>query len=47
MVCRDGFTYMIHLSTYTLDYEKSVRLEESYKQLGYMNGYMITRVEQF
>ena len=47
MVCRDGFTYMIYLSTYTLDYEKSVRLEESYKQLGYMNGYMITRVEQF
>ena len=40
-------TYMIHLSTYSLDYEESVRVEESMTQVFYMMGYMVVRVEQF
>jgi hypothetical protein len=47
VVWRGGFTYYIHLSTYTFDYEQSVRIEESGKQVFYMAGYMITRVEQY
>jgi len=47
IIYRDGYTYLLTLSTYTLDYEQSVRFEESGKQIFYMSGYMITRVEQF
>ena len=47
IIYRDGYTYLITLSTYTLDYEQSVRFEESGKQIFYMSGYMITRFENF
>ena len=46
-IYRNGYTYIVTVGTYTLDYEESKRIEESMYQVFYMIGYMITRVTIF
>ena len=46
-VYREGHTYILTVGTYPGDYESSERVEKSYEQIGYMMGYMITRIKTF
>ncbi|MBR77579.1 MAG: hypothetical protein CMD36_06665 [Flavobacteriales bacterium] len=46
-IYRNGYTYIVTVGTYTLDYEESKRIEESMYQVFYMIGYMVTRVTLF
>ena len=46
-VYREGHTYILTVGTYPGDYESSERIEKSYEQIGYMMGYMITRIKIF
>jgi len=47
VVYRDGHSYVITVATYPGDYESSEMISKSYEQIGYMMGYMITRIVNF
>ena len=45
-VNKGGYTYIITVGTYPGDYETD-RVKESYSQIGYLMGYMVTRINLF
>ena len=47
VVYRDGYSYIVTVATYPGDYESSEMIAKSYEQIGYMMGYMITRIISF
>ena len=47
VVYREGHSYIVTVGTYPGDYESSEMINKSYQQIGYMMGYMITRIKTF
>lgn len=47
VVFREEHSYVITVGTYPGDYESSERIDKSYGQIGYMMGYMLTRIKTF
>lgn len=47
VVFREGHSYFLTVGTYPGDYETSEQINKSYEQIGFMIGYMITRIKTF